>query len=312
VWVDAFEYVPGGTTTGGTGGTGGGGGTGSGGGGNTGGTGTFTRVEQNNSAVTYTGNWYANNGSFNSGGSAVLAADRGSRATFTFTGTDARWIGYKDEWSGIANVYVDGVLKTQVDAYAPTDQPQAVMYTISRLTSGTHTLTVEVTGAKNPASQSVWIWVDAFDYATGGTSGNGGGTGGTGGGTTGGTFTRAEQNSAAMAYTGGWYSNSGSFNSGGSAALAIDAGARATFTFTGTAVKWIGYRDTWAGIANVYIDGVLKSQVDTYSASQQAQAVNYSITGLSSGSHTITIEVTSTKNTSAQSAWVWVDAFDYE
>src|SRR5205823_6511860 len=84
--------------------------------------------------------------------------------------------------------------------------------------------------------------------------------------------------SSAVTYTGTWYTNSGSFNSGGSSVLAIDKGSRATFTFTGTALKWIGYRDQWSGIANVYVDGVLKAQVDTYSATGQAQAVNYTIT----------------------------------
>jgi len=132
-------------------------------------------------------------------------------------------------------------------------------------------------------------------------------------GTTGGTptFTRVEQNSSSVTYTGTWYPNSGSFNSGGSAALALNSAARATFAFTGTAVKWIGYRDAWSGIANVYIDGVLKSQVDTYAAPAQAQAVNFTITGLSSGHHTITVEATGTKDKSAISAWIWVDAFDF-
>ena len=41
------------------------------------------------------------------------------------------------------------------------------------------------------------------------------------------------------------------------------------------------------------------------------KVVNYTITGLSSGAHTITIEVTGTKGGAAQSTWVWVDAFDY-
>jgi hypothetical protein len=114
-----------------------------------------------------------------------------------------------------------------------------------------------------------------------------------------------------VTYTGSWYSNGGSFNSGGSAVLALDPSTRATFTFSGTAVKWIGYRDAYAGIANVYVDGVLKASVDTYSATAQAQAGLYSITGLRSGSHTITIEATGTKSASSSSAWVWVDAFDY-
>ena len=272
-----------------------------------GGSPTFTRVEQNSSVVTYTGTWYSNTGSFNSGGSAALAVDKGSRATFTFSGTDARWIGYKDAWSGIANVYVDGVLKTQVDTYSASAQAQVVLYTINGLSSGKHTLAVEVSGTKNAAAHSSWIWVDAFDSAA--SAGNGGGgPGGTGTG----SFTRVQQNSSTVTYTGTWYSNGGTFNSGGNAALAINTGARATFTFSGTSVKWIGYRDSWSGIANIYVDGILKTQVDTYSASAQAQAVNYTITGLSSGSHTITIEVTGNKDASAQSSWIWVDAFDFQ
>src|SRR5262249_35834086 len=72
---------------------------------------TTTRTEQNAAAVSYSGTWYPNNLPGQSGGSAVLAMDSGSRATFAFTGTAVRWIGYRDEWSGISNVYVDGQLK---------------------------------------------------------------------------------------------------------------------------------------------------------------------------------------------------------
>jgi hypothetical protein len=99
--------------------------------------------------------------------------------------------------------------------------------------------------------------------------------------------------------------------SGGSTALSMSTGARATFTFTGTAAKWIGYKDEWSGIANVYVDGVLNAQVDTYSAPGQAKAVVFSINGLAAGSHTIVIEVTGTKNASSAGRWVWVDAFEY-
>ena len=87
-------------------------------------------------------------------------------------------------------------------------------------------------------------------------------------------------------------------------------GARATFTFNGTGVSWIGYRDEWSGIAKVYIDGVQKATVDTYATPSRAQVINYSISGLSSGSHTMTIEVTGTRNASSAGLWVWVDAFD--
>jgi len=46
----------------------------------------------------------------------------------------------------------------------------------------------------------------------------------------------------------------------------MDGGARATATFSGSEVRWIGYRDEWSGIANVYLDGQLKGTVDTFAS----------------------------------------------
>ena len=121
---------------------------------------------------------------------------------------------------------------------------------------------------------------------------------------------RYEQNNPAVQLTGNWYPNSGAFNSGGSAILAMDQGSQASFTFTGTGVQWIGFRDAWSGIAQVYVDGALQGTIDTYSAGQQAQAVVYSMSGLSNASHNLTIVVAGTHNANSGGAWVWVDAFD--
>jgi hypothetical protein len=123
------------------------------------------RYEQDNSAVTYTGSWSANQVAVHSGGSAKLAMDPGSRANFTFSGTGASWIGYRDQWSGIASVLVDGVPKGTLDTYASSDQPQATLYTVSGLASGSHTLTIEATGAHGATSAGSWIWVDAFSVS---------------------------------------------------------------------------------------------------------------------------------------------------
>ena len=66
--------------------------------------------------------------------------------------------------------------------------------------------------------------------------------------------------------------------------------ARLSVVFTGAAVRWVGYRDNYSGIANVYIDGTLKGQVDAYSTRDEAQVALYSTFGLSSGTHTLTVE----------------------
>ena len=47
-----------------------------------------------------------------------------------------------------------------------------------------------------------------------------------------------------------------------------------------------------------------------YGGPGRAQTAPYIAEGLPRGNHTITIEVTGTKNESAGGAWVWLDAFD--
>jgi len=94
----------------------------------------------------------------------LLAMDGGASATLTFYGTAVRWIGYRDEWSGIANVYLDGVFKTTVDTFASPSQFQSVLFAQSGLTAGTHSLTIEATGTTK--SGGSWIWIDAFQVVT--------------------------------------------------------------------------------------------------------------------------------------------------
>src|SRR4029079_1563907 len=110
-----------------------------------------------------------------------------------------------------------------------------------------------------------------------------------------------QQNGAGVTFSGGkWGPNTNIVHSGGSASQSMDKGARASIAFNGVGVTWIGYRDQWAGIANVYVDGALKATVDTYASPQKAQAVNYSVSGLAPGDHTLVIEVTGTRGASSR------------
>lgn len=252
------------------------------------------RVEQTDARVSYSGTWYPSVLDGHSGGSAALAGDAGARATLTFNGTGVSWIGYRDEWSGIANVYIDGALAAAVDTYASPAQYQAVLFTRSGLAAGSHTISIQVTHTRNAASGGVWIWVDAFDVTSPPPP----------------TLMHVEEQDALVSYGGTWYANAAPGHSGGSAVLAADAGARATLTFVGTGVSWTGYRDEWSGIARVYVDGVLAGTVDTYASPAQYQALLFSVSGLAAGTHTISIEATETQAELSGGPWVWVDAFD--
>jgi hypothetical protein len=124
---------------------------------------TVSRFEDTNPSVAFTDGWFGNADPRWSGGMAALSTTAGAQATFTFTGTSVSWIGFRGPQTGIARVFLDGVLVGDVDTFAPTEESQAVVFTRGDLAAGSHTLTIEVTGLKNAASTDTFIVVDAFD-----------------------------------------------------------------------------------------------------------------------------------------------------
>jgi hypothetical protein len=262
-------------------------------------TGSVTRIEETDATVTFSGTWYTNGSSANSGGSAALTNAAGARAAITFTGTGITWFGVADEWAGVARVYLDGTLNT-IDTYGSSTQYQRALFTARGLAPGPHTLSIEVIHVRDVNGQGSWVWVDRFDIENGE---------GVAGGVTAATG-RIEQNNPALTYTGTWFLNTNPTQSGGAAVLAVDAGSRATISFNGASIIWLAYRDEWSGMARVYLDGVLKTTVDTYLSPSQAQSAVYSVGGLAPGAHTLTIELTGTHNPSSGGSWVWVDAFE--
>jgi len=261
---------------------------------------TVTRFEQNDPRITYTGTWYPNTNSLESSGSALLANLKGSQVIVDFNGTGITWIGASDYYSGICYLTLDGV-PSSVDTSNPTGATlyQQRLYTVRGLAPGLHRLTIEVIHSHDAETNASWIWVDAFDVENGSLVG-GTMTAGTG---------LVQQTDVAANYFGHWFQNSGGQYSGGSVNLAVDAGARVDLTFNGTAVTWMGYRDEWSGLAQVFIDGTMQATVDTYMSPSKAQTPTYSVSGLSPGTHVLSIVATGTHSEASGGSWIWVDGF---
>jgi len=198
----------------------------------------------------------------------------------------------------MADVSVDGGPVTRIDLYSPTETVQVPVFTTTGLATGSHTLRVDVAGVKNPASTAAWVMVDAFDIVPVPAL----------------LVTRVQETDPSVALTADWTS-SGQANlwSGENAKQSVTVGGRATFTFTGTAVRWIGDRGFTSGVARVSLDGQFVALIDTSTTFQEEyQAVLFSATGLTSGSHTLTIDVVGRNNEppGATVNRVVVDAFD--
>jgi len=122
-------------------------------------------VQQTDVAANYSGHWFQNTGAIYSGGSIDSAVDAGARVDLTFNGTAVSWIGYRDEWSGLAQVLLDGQLQATVDTYLTPSKAQTTTYSLTGLAPGTHVLSIVATGNHDAASGGSWVWVDGFQIS---------------------------------------------------------------------------------------------------------------------------------------------------
>jgi hypothetical protein len=267
------------------------------------------RTEETDPSITYSGVWtsqdtiraYSGTSLQTGGGMAARSATAGSRAQFAFSGTSVSWIGLRGPWAGIADVFLDGGFAARVDLYTANDVLQATVFSADGLPDGPHTLRIDVTGEKNPAATSAFVIVDAFDVPLPATAPD---------------VTRVQESDPSISYTGPNDWPLAGFTplwSGENARWSTTAGTRATFTFTGTSVRWLGERGFDSGVARISVDGSFVAQVDTRTPLQEEyQAALFSAAGLTPGSHTLTIDVIGRNNEppGATVQRVVVDAFE--
>jgi hypothetical protein len=262
---------------------------------------TGTRTDEADASVSYTGTWQpdAEPARAWNAGAAAVSGTAGSSVTFTFTATSVNLIGLRGPAAGIARIYLDGALEQDVDTYSAVEA-SGIIFMATGLAIGSHTLRIEAMGTRNTKSTGNFVYVDAID-----------------------TRTRIEDLDPSAVFTtpgagASWtlenvdkaWSGASANVGTGTAARSLTAGARAEFTFNGTAVRWIGMRGPASGLADVYLDAAFVSRVDLYSATEQVQAVLLSLTDLPAGQHTLRIDVVGDKNPASTSTIVIVDAFD--
>ena len=118
-------------------------------------------VQDTDSKISYTGTWKVATSTKHSGGTCKYASSTAT-ATYKFTGTGIKLIASKSSDKGIAKVTVDSKVY-YIDLYSASAKEQSVAFSLSGLTSGTHTIKVEWTGLKNNSSKGNAITLDAFE-----------------------------------------------------------------------------------------------------------------------------------------------------
>ena len=213
----------------------------------------------------------------------------GDTISYTFTGTAVEWLSPTSNNYGYANVKLDGTtVATNVSGYtSAASNGSKVMYSAVGLTNGTHTLTIVVDGTKPSGSSGTYVAIDAIIA---------------------GTPTYYNNNNAALTYTGSWTYYTASTDYDDDESYNGTTGNKVTFTFTGNAIQWIGSYAPSHGNATVSLDGGAGTTVDTYEAVANPEQVLYSATGLSQGTHTLTITVAGTKDSGSSGYVVSIDA----
>jgi len=249
------------------------------------------RSEQTHPRIAYDGTWSTSNNGNMSGGSYAFSGASGS-ANVAFNGTSIAWVTAKNNSFGKANVLIDGDQVAEVDLYSPTVQYQQTVWESPVLADGSHTLKIEWTGTKNSASSGTFVGVDALECA--------------------GYLTprRFEQTDGLVSQVGTWTTGVNGSMSGGSYLFANSAGAVANFTFRGTRFDWVTIKNNAMGIANVSLDGGAPVPVDLYSPTTQYKQAVWSSGTLSSGTHTVSVTWTGTKNPASTGTNVGIDAVD--
>ena len=124
------------------------------------------------------------------------------------------------------------------------------------------------------------------------------------------TPTRYEQTDTHLLYKGSWSTLSSSSYSGRSMKQTSGSGASVTISFTGTGLDWITKKGSTGGKARVTLDGGAPVLVDLYNRTTLYKQKVWTTGSLAEGAHTVKIEWTGQRNTSAGGTYVGIDALD--
>jgi alpha-tubulin suppressor-like RCC1 family protein/fibronectin type 3 domain-containing protein len=122
------------------------------------------------------------------------------------------------------------------------------------------------------------------------------------------TYRRVEDDATEIGYQGAWSSHGDDRASGGSVHLASASSAKATLTWTGTALQVLMAKGPQMGKVKITLDGTATT-VDLYAASLSEEVV-YSKQYLASKSRSLSLTPTGTKNSHSHGTSVALDAFD--
>jgi alpha-L-fucosidase len=252
-----------------------------------------SKIDDRNSSLIYSSGWGDTTSANYSNGTGRFSVTSGSNVQYTFSGTGIKWYGVVGNDHGKADVFIDNVLDATIDLYTTHWAANTIVYAKRGLSNGSHTIKIVVRSDRNTASSNNYVEIDALEALDAPVQ----------------SGTKTDDRSSSISYSSGWSQYSNASYHLGTTTFSTLANSQVQYPFSGSSISWYGVKSSEHGKADVFIDNVLESTVDLYSAVRSTGLV-YSKSGLSSGAHTIKIVVRSDRNPSATANYVEVDAFE--
>jgi len=230
------------------------------------------RYEEDDALLRYNGapyeqmpqNWVMwNDTTWLSDGYGAYTDAASQTVSLTFTGT---WVGLgyvASTNAGDIEVLIDGVRRDVLDTYRRTPQSQSIYY--DGLAAGEHTIVARARGTKNPNSSGTRLHFDYFDVWDG-------------------TVIPAGQSETPFAMTWNWTDSADAVASGGQY---YRDGTAVWYAFTGDSVTYQALATSWAGEADVFVDGEMLGRVSIWNSTTTTRT--YSFSGLGAGPHVLQI-----------------------
>ena len=259
------------------------------------------RFEHTDSRLVYQGGpWTDSTNPGHSGTTAKWGNTKGSAIDVAFKGTQFTWVGVKAASYGQAKVTIDDGAPIVVSLYGGTTSYQQELWKSSVLPYGTHSVRIEWTGTKEPASSGTYVGVDAFDIQGSLVQAVPTST----------KLLRIEDSDSRLYWGGTWAVSSNGGHSATSARWANTSGSSMNVAFSGTSVDLFGLKASSYGIMKLTLDLNAPVYIDLYSPATAYQQKLWSSGSLADGIHKVRIEFTGTKNPASGGTYVGVDAFD--
>jgi len=265
-------------------------------------------VDDSDNNISYIGTW---DSSFHSleyyNSTRHISNKTNDYMEYSFEGTGINIFGHAGIDCGIAEIFIDEVSQGIIDAYFPSAKDKQLLFSITNLTYGLHSLKIVVTGTKNASATDYYFVLDYFEILNPKLGSNSGiGLSLARIGLTPSTIIDNIEND--IIYNGTWMleNNVGYYNGSASYSKANYM----EYTFEGTGINVYSVKRGDCGIVEIFLDGITQGTFDMYNATRSFQEKIFSRKNLTYGTHTIKILIKGTKNASAQDYWFIFDYFE--